>query len=149
MGVPLALSHAFALAETVAAHPGEPLAQAAAYHRAVMPEAEARFAASVADDWERSRRWRGEPADEDGPTAERHNLIRNGVLPGTSVDPELCRAWLRRINLLSLPDELFDDPELRGRAEAIRRQRAGRAPRLPVPTRADLFDMVRACPSPA
>jgi 2-polyprenyl-6-methoxyphenol hydroxylase-like FAD-dependent oxidoreductase len=140
-GVPLALSHGFALADAVATHPGRQLEQVKAFQLAVMPETEACFATSVADDRERSRRWRGEPRDPDDPVAERHDLIREGVLPGTSFDPDLCRAWLRRINLLDRPNDLFADPELVGRAEAIRRERSGRAPRHPIPTRADLLAM--------
>lgn len=140
-GVPMALTHGFALAEAVAAHPRRPLEQADAYQQAVMPEVEARFAASVAEDRERLRRWRGEPPEPGDPAAARYDLIREGVLPGTAVDAHLCRAWLRRINMLSRPDDLLADPELVQRAEAVRQQRAGRAPRRPIPSRADLLAM--------
>lgn len=140
-GVPMALCHAFALAEAVVAHPHQPLEQADAYQQAVMPEVDARFAASVDEDRERLRRWRSEPAERGDPAAARHDLIREGVLPGTAIDAHLCRAWLRRINLLNGPDDLLADPELVRRAETIRQQRAGRAPRRPIPSRADLLAM--------
>jgi 2-polyprenyl-6-methoxyphenol hydroxylase-like FAD-dependent oxidoreductase len=111
-GASMTLTYAFAAADAMIAHPGDPVAMALAYHTQVHDEAAAVFSESAAIDRMQLRTWRNEPTPpEDRDVVERQMLLR-GVAAGATHHPALGRAQLRRSGLLDGWNEILDDPEV-------------------------------------
>jgi hypothetical protein len=123
---------------------GDPRTWALAYDTAVRAETDAVFHESAAMDRLRTYRWHGQPVpDDELAENERQSLITHGIAWGALRDPELGRAFLRRINLLESPSEALADPAVREKAEAMRseyrRSRVEAGPR-----RADMVAAIEA-----
>ena len=144
-GASMALTYAFAAVDAVADNEDDLESTALAYDAAVAPEADAVYRESAASDRARIYRWRGleVPAD-DAAEMDRQQLIALGVGRGSTRDPLLGRAFLRRANLLQRPDEVFDDPVVLERATAFRDRLLAKESSQPGPTRDDLLAALAA-----
>jgi 2-polyprenyl-6-methoxyphenol hydroxylase-like FAD-dependent oxidoreductase len=143
-GASMALTHAFAAGEALDRAQGDPHALALDYDAAVRDETDAVFRESAALDRLRGYRWRGEPVPEaERDEHERQSLITEGLAWGALRDPDLGRAFLRRINLLESPCDSLADPIVHKKAGAMRaeyrRSRTETGPR-----RADLLAAIAA-----
>lgn len=150
-GASMALTYSFAAVEAIATHVDDLEAMALSYEAAVGPEADGVYRESAAADRYRLYRWRGVdiPAD-DADEMDRQQLITLGVGRGSTRDPVLGRAFLRRSNLVQRPDEIFDDPDVLEGAIAMRDKSLARDAGGGGPTRADLLVAIAsAAPQPA
>ena len=120
-GASMALTYAFAAVDAVTAHPGDLESMALAYEAAVGPEADGVYRESAAADRYRIYRWRQqEIPEDDAAEMDRQELISLGVQRGSTRDPVLGRAFLRRSHLIQRPDEIFDDPVVLEHASTMR-----------------------------
>ena len=143
-GASMALTHAFAAGEALDRAGGDLHALALDYDAGVRDETDAVFRESAALDRLRGYRWRGEPVPEaDRDEHERQSLISEGLAWGALRDPDVGRAFLRRINLLESPRDSLADPLVREKAVAMRteyrRSRTETGPR-----KADLLAAIAA-----
>jgi len=144
-GATMALTYAFRAADAVLAHGDDPEAVVLAYDAAVAAEADGVFQASAASDRVRSARYRGEPVDPgDAWTAEEEDLIDRGVVPGVRRDPDMLRAWLRRLGLLDPPDALLAGPAMLAKVRAEHDRIAAKPPAWAGPTRSEFLELVAA-----
>ena len=147
-GASMALTYAFAAVDAIDAHAGDLEAMTLAYDAAVGPEADAVYRESAASDRYRLYRWKGlDVPPEDAAEMDRQSIVNLGLGPGSTRDPVLGRALLRRTNLIQRPDETFDDPDVLERALAMRERTLAKAQSRPGPTREQLLAAVRAAAS--
>ena len=147
-GASLALTHAFALADVLAAHPADPRAQALALDARVWEEARACYRDCVDVDRSRTRAWRGEAAGPAGPAVgaaedDWPRFVREVLRPAAAADPAVFRALWRAQHLADPPDALRRDGALLARARAAVAAHPP-APPPPVPSRAELLAAARA-----
>ena len=120
-GASMALTYAFGAAQVADDNFGDPRSMALAYEAAVRREVDAVYRESAAIDRARTYRVSGDPVPEyDREEFERQELIARGVMRGSVRDPDLGRAFLRRINLIDAPDAILDDPEVLAKATKFR-----------------------------
>ena len=152
-GCSLAMVHAFAFADSLAAHGDDRVAVARSLAAATKAELEPWFRAAVQQDSQaiemREARHQAErdeamsptaserPAGEtdDGyvdPKAWAREVFRDGLLPATRTSPVVFRAFLRWFNLLATPDALMNDPAVIGEALAAYQARDQRPPEVPM-----------------
>jgi 2-polyprenyl-6-methoxyphenol hydroxylase-like FAD-dependent oxidoreductase len=144
-GASMALTHAFAAGAALVRAPGDPHALALAYDAAIRDETDAVFRESAALDRLRTLRWRGDPVpDDERDEEERQSLISEGLAWGAIRDPDLGRAFLRRINLLESPCDALADPIVRKKAAEIRAEYRRRSRAESGPRRADLLGAIAA-----
>ena len=128
---------AWALAETLAAHPADPRAFARALDerlsREVIPWYEnMRDQDRVSSQTMREQAEGIDPFDfqrDDGrvdPAAYMRSLLRDGLVPALREDLHVLRAFMRVFNLLEEPRDLLADPRLLGRIMAVWQQREHR-----------------------
>jgi hypothetical protein len=140
----MALTHAFAAGEALERARSDLRALALDYDAAVRDETDAVFHESAALDRLRGYRWRGEPVPKaERDEHERQSLITEGLAWGALRDPDLGRAFLRRINLLESPCDSLADPIVRKKAGAMRAEYR-RARTEAAPRRADLLAAIAA-----
>ena len=111
-GASLALTYAFAAVDAVVAHEHDLRAMALAYDEAVTAEADAAYEESAATDRMRLYRQRGEEVPAWDRDAMARQELQFAVMAGSTKDPVLGRAALRRIGLLDRPGATLDDPEV-------------------------------------
>lgn len=114
-GSPLAVTHAFALAGVLKAHPHDTVAQAVAMDERVWPLAWECFSAAVEADESRSRAWRGEttePATEEDWPRFRATVVARAA----TLDSVVYRAFWRSVQLLDPPTLLRERPDVLERA---------------------------------
>ena len=154
-GCALAFVHAFALADVLAASPGDPLAAAFAFDEATRRELEPWYRAARDQDREAREvaavEIRGETRDEPpaqpggivDPKAFLRSVFRDGLVPALRTDVMVVRAFLRVFNLLAAPDAMLRDPDVAGRVLAAWRERDRRAPEeLPGPERGAMVELL-------
>ena len=140
------------LAQAIAQHPNDPVAQALQYHDSLEQEIVPWYEAGVAQDAEARRvadaLLRGEDPDADpnDPRAFMRGVLRDGLGPALRFDAVVLRALIRNLNLLSPPNALLADQEVMGRVLAIWQDRENRPPepRLGPATRAELIARIAA-----
>jgi hypothetical protein len=141
----MALTYAFSAVAALDRHADDLRAVALDYDARVANEADDVYRESAAADRARIYRWRDEPIpDWDVEEMERQALFMEGVGPGSTRDPVLGRAFLRRTNLLDAPGAIFDAPEVRERALRTREIIAAKPPVKVGPTRAELLSALAA-----
>lgn len=135
-GCSLAMVHATLLADALAAHPGDPVAQAVAFDEATGEQLVPWYRAAVAQD----QRARAVAAGEEDPMA---SLVREGLLPAIRIDPAVFRAFVRTFNLLDTPDAVLSNPDLLARVSAVYETRDERPPEPPLgPGRDELLALL-------
>jgi hypothetical protein len=118
-GASLALTHAFAAVDAICSH-NEPEDIVAAYHAAVLPEAEDRYRQSATADRLVAYRRRGvDVPDEDRLAGERDELVRDGLGPAMWRDFEVLRAMSRRGNLVDPPDAIWANESVLAKAREV------------------------------
>jgi hypothetical protein len=137
--ISLALTQAFALADAVERHAGDPYAQALAFDAGAWDEAQTCYRASAEIDRSRTREWRGEvcgpPTEDDWP-----RFMRLVLLPASAKDPVVFRAARRSMLLLDAAGALRRNDVVIARARAIAAAMAAEAAhRVPGPTRDELL----------
>jgi 2-polyprenyl-6-methoxyphenol hydroxylase-like FAD-dependent oxidoreductase len=143
-GASLALTHAFAAAEAIAAHGDDLRGLLEAYEAAVGGEADQVYHESSADDRARIYKWRGQaPPDWDRDEMERRDLVRC-IAAGATKDAVLGRAFLRRINLLDSPASVLADAEVVEHARNTQRILAAKASRRVAPSGEEIDEIVAA-----
>jgi 2-polyprenyl-6-methoxyphenol hydroxylase-like FAD-dependent oxidoreductase len=144
--------HAHLLAEAVAAHADDLVAQALALDTATREYLLPWYRASVSQDAEGRRvaaaLLAGEDpdADQSDPRTFIRAVFRDGLLPALRRDPVVLRAFVRNFNLLSPPEALVKDPDVSARVLAAWNERDQRAPEEPTgpASREDLLDLLAA-----
>jgi 2-polyprenyl-6-methoxyphenol hydroxylase-like FAD-dependent oxidoreductase len=149
-GCSLAVVQADLLAEALAQHPTDLDDALRAYEASSRTQVEPWYQASVQADrqtraWaERERRaLRGEDttdldASEDVATRD---LLRHGLMPAVSTDPDVFRAFLRMMNLLQSPEQLMTDPMVIGTVLQTYQERDERPPEEPLgPPRREMLE---------
>jgi 2-polyprenyl-6-methoxyphenol hydroxylase-like FAD-dependent oxidoreductase len=147
-GISLALTQAYALADLVERHVGDPYAQALAFDARTWEEAQTCYRASAEIDRSRTREWRGDvsgpPTEDDWP-----RFMRLVLLPASTKDPVVFRAVRRSMLLLDAPGALQHDRAVIARARAIA---AATAPdgtdHVLNPTRDELLAAMRSAVQP-
>jgi hypothetical protein len=115
-GLAFALIHAAALSRALSEQTDVADA-AAAYYAEVMPAARERYEFITAYDEQRHRMWRGEPVDFTSPNGDYALFSMMAAGATASRDPDIFRAFVRRIGLLDSTTVLDCDSELQGRIE--------------------------------
>ena len=138
LGLAQAVIHAVALAAALAAHADRDAA-AAAYHRAVEPEAAERFALACACDDARWRLWRGEPVDFAHRTGAYPLFALAAGAAAAFADPDVFRVVVRRIGFLDRTAVLDDDVALQERIEALFGELRAQPRPAPGPSREELL----------
>ena len=144
--------HAHLMAEAVAAHTDDPVAQALALDTATREHLLPWYRASVSQDAEARRvaaaLLAGEDpdADQSDPRTFMRAVFRDGLLPALRRDPVVLRAFVRNFNLLSRPEALVKDPDVSARVLAAWNERDQRAPEEPTgpASREDLLHLLAA-----
>ena len=149
-GASMALTYAFAAVAAADAHArsGDCDAMALSYDEAVRAEADGVYRESAAMDRMRIYEWDGTdiPADDQA-EMDRQRLVR-GIMAGSTRDPVLGRALLRRMNLVEPPERVLDDPEVVAHAQHTLDILAAKAPRKVGPTRDEMLELLaRAAPA--
>lgn len=141
-GCALAIVQAELLADTIAAHGGDPEAAAVAFAEATRATIEPWYHAALAQD-RHDRRAAREDGDEGDDGVDMGSLMRHGLLPAARLDPAVFRAFMRTFNLLDPPDAMMRDPEVVRGVLAAWQDRANRPPppRLG-PERAELLQLL-------
>jgi 2-polyprenyl-6-methoxyphenol hydroxylase-like FAD-dependent oxidoreductase len=148
-GASMALTYAFAAVGAIVDNGDDPEATALAYDAAVSPEADAVYRESAAMDRLRIYRWRRtEIPEHDVAEMRRQDLIARGVQRGSTRDPVLGRAFLRRSNLLERPNAVLDDPEVVERAEAMYAKSVKKDAEATALTREDVLAAITAAAPP-
>jgi 2-polyprenyl-6-methoxyphenol hydroxylase-like FAD-dependent oxidoreductase len=133
-GCSIAFWGAHLLADAVAAHPGDTVAVARAYHASLQEEILPWYRAGVEQDAEARRVAAALLAgdDPDGDTSDPRTLMRSvfrhGLLPALRADAIVLRAFVRSLNLLASPDAMIKDADVGARVFAIWQDRENRAP---------------------
>ena len=128
-GASMALTYAFAAADSVAENRSDLRDVLCAYDGRIGPEADGVYRESAADDRRRSYRWRAqEVPDWDREEMERRDLI-SCIGAGALKDPVLGRAFLRMTGLLDRPGSALDDPDVVEHARNTQRILAAKDPR--------------------
>lgn len=143
--------HAHLLAEAVAAHPGDPLAQALALDASTRRHLYPWYQATVLQDGEARRvaaaLLAGEDPDGDqsDPRSFMRSVLREGLLPAMRHDQVVLRAFFKSFNLLVPPDAMTTDPDVGARVLAEWQRRDARKPEPPLgPPRAELLAAIAA-----
>ena len=149
-GASMALTYAFAAVAAADSHArdGDCDAMALSYDDAVRAEADGVYRESAAMDRMRIYEWDGIeiPADDQA-EMDRQRLSR-GVMAGSTRDPVLGRALLRRMNLVEPPERVLDDPEVVAHAQNTLDILAKKEPRKLGPTHDELLEILaRAAPT--
>ena len=138
------------LAEAVRAHPDDQREQALALAAATRQHLHPWYRASVHQDRE-SRRVAAailagdDPDDPSDPRAFMRSVFRDGLLPAVRHDPVVFRAFVRSFNLVSPPDAMFMDEDIRSRVLAAWQERDQRPPEVMGPaTRSELLALLSA-----
>ena len=149
-GASMALTYAFAAVGAADTHApnADCDAMALAYDEAIRAEADGVFRESAAADRMRIYEWAGEDVpDADQAEMDRQRLLR-GIFAGSTRDPVLGRALLRRMNLVEPPDSVLDDPEVVAHAQHTLDILAAKAERKVGPSRGELLEILdRADPA--
>jgi 2-polyprenyl-6-methoxyphenol hydroxylase-like FAD-dependent oxidoreductase len=130
--------HAHLMAQAVAAHPDDLLAQAVALDDATREHLLPWYRASVHNDAEARRvsaaLLAGEDPDDDpdDPRTFMRGVFRDGLLPAVRTDQVVMRAFVRTFNLLQPPDSLMTDADVGARVLAVWQQRDERPPEPPL-----------------
>jgi 2-polyprenyl-6-methoxyphenol hydroxylase-like FAD-dependent oxidoreductase len=141
--------HAHLLAEAIAAHPTDLLAQALALDESTRTHLYPWYRASVRSDRDArrvaGRILSGETDDSNDPTAPMRAIFREGLLPALRTDAHVLRAFFRNFNLLTEPEALLTDPDVMARVLAVYQDRENRPPE-PVlgPRRAEMLELLNA-----
>jgi 2-polyprenyl-6-methoxyphenol hydroxylase-like FAD-dependent oxidoreductase len=144
-GCALAVVHAFAFADALRGHGGDPAALALAFDAATRSELEPWYRAARDQDREArdlaAAEARGEapaelptataPGQTVDPKAFVRSVLREGLLPALRSDITVVRAFMRVFNLLAPPDALAADPAVMQRVLAAWRERHQRPPPAP------------------
>ena len=148
-GSSLALAHAFALADALAAHPRDPAAQAVALDHAVAEEVRQWYEFAVATDAWRRRAWRGEAPPAPMPEEDPYGFLR-AVLPAVArTDPVVFRAHARQLHVLDLPAAVLRNADLLARARAVAEARRREDGTPPVPLGPARPALLALLPAPA
>lgn len=142
-GASIALITAFAAADAIDAGLDDLAALALRYEREVDAAVDCAYAASANVDRIRDYQWRGLQVPEHERDEEQRQELLEKIREGMLRDPVLGRAFLRRVNFVGAPDDLFHDDEVRERAEALSARAAQKA-RNPKPTRDDIVEAMRS-----
>ena len=147
-GCSLAVVQAAALADAIAAHPGDPLARAAAYEAACAADVEPWFHLAVQTDALGTDPGAAGVASGDVDRSAARGM--QALTAAAATDPVLGRGFARLWNLLSTPLDLAADPEFQARAAAVFADPdAHRPPPVAGPTRAELLGDADPSPAPA
>ena len=142
-GCSLSLVQALAVADAIAAHPGDPVARALAYEAASAREVEPWFQLSVQMD-----AMGADPAGKHMSVAGADSESARGigaVFVAGATDPVLGRGLARMMNLLATPADLLADPEFLARAmEVMADPDRYPTPPVPGPTRDELIGALRS-----
>ncbi len=132
------------------ANPGDTTKMLLDYDAALRAEIYPWYRASVEQDAEARRvaaaLLAGE--DPDGDTSDQRRFMRavfrDGLLPALRRDAVVLRAFFRSLNLLTAPDAMIKDPDVRSRVLAVWQDRDNRAPEpaLGPERRADLLALL-------
>jgi hypothetical protein len=154
-GASLAMAQAFTLADVLAGHPDDPLAQALAFEARLEHDLARWHHIAVAADRARMQQQSHSQASlslplplPEAPTAladdDPESVIRTLVMPATSEDPALFRAYTRRWHLLDPPDALPQNAALLEHARALAevRQPPARPPERLGPTREEVLALI-------
>jgi 2-polyprenyl-6-methoxyphenol hydroxylase-like FAD-dependent oxidoreductase len=144
--------HAHLMAEAVAAHTDDLVAQALALDTTTREHLLPWYRASVSQDAEARRvaaaLLAGEDpdADQSDPRTFMRAVFRDGLLPALRRDPVVLRAFVRNFNLLSPPEALVKDPDVSARVLTAWNERDQRAPEEPTgpASREDLLHLLAA-----
>jgi 2-polyprenyl-6-methoxyphenol hydroxylase-like FAD-dependent oxidoreductase len=146
-GLRQAVDHAFAVADALAAHPGDPEAQALALEARVGGQLAGLYRLALARDQARFRANRGEPAWDPDDGGE--GFIHTVVAQAAKVDAEIYRALRRRQSQLDPVGALGTDAALLARARALAGQAPpgpprppGAPPDPPAPTREQVHALI-------
>jgi 2-polyprenyl-6-methoxyphenol hydroxylase-like FAD-dependent oxidoreductase len=134
-GMSLALVHAIATADAIAAHLGDHRGLALAADHLITSLLQPWFADAVAQDRARQALWSG--ATPPSPPAR---LTLAAVAAAAPHDARVWRAFMRRFNLLEHPDNLFADEAVVAAVNAV--HAAGPPSAASGPSRADLIDLL-------
>ncbi len=159
-GCTLAAVQANLLADTIAAHPADPVARARAYEEASEAEIEPWYHAAVAQDrMARELAHREQAATESGgsaigpdqagqdgaPDQMMAEVLREGLMPAVRTDAVVFRAFIRAFNLLDRPDALLADADVIGRVLAVYNDRGKRSLEPPLgPSRSEMLASLAA-----
>jgi 2-polyprenyl-6-methoxyphenol hydroxylase-like FAD-dependent oxidoreductase len=139
-GCSLAAVHAFLLADTLAAHPDDPVACALAFDAATRRELDPWYESARMQDRDArevmAAQRAGQPAaaaPEPGgavdPKAFLRSVVQEGLFPAMRQDLVVLRAVVKAINLLTPPDAILTDPDVMSRVLAVWREREKREAR--------------------
>jgi len=146
-GASMALTFAFAAADSTIEHGDDLRDLLVSYESKVGNEADEVYNESAADDRRRIYQWRHqEVPDWDREQMERRDLVAC-VAAGALKDPVLGRAFLRRLGLLDPPGSVLDDPEVVEHARNTQRILAAKAARRIAPD-SDELDSILSAASP-
>jgi 2-polyprenyl-6-methoxyphenol hydroxylase-like FAD-dependent oxidoreductase len=146
-GCSLAVVHAFAVADLVAAQDPGSLAAALAFDRIVADQLEPWYRVSVAQDLQERAAWERDHGEGDGAGGAdeepMRSLVRDGLLPAARTDAVVLRAFLRGLNLLDAPMAFLQDADVVSRVLAVWQERDKRPPAVAEgPTKPELLDML-------
>ena len=140
---------AFLAAQAIADHPDDLVAQAIAYHAAVVSEVEPHYRSSVAQDGEARRvssailNDTNPDGDPNDPRTFMRSVLREGLFPALRIDAVVLRAFFRAFNLLDAPDTLISNPDVQARVLAVWNTRDERGPEPTFgPPRAELMELI-------
>lgn len=140
-GLCLGLDHGFELARIIEEHAGDVEAQARAYASATAVEAEQCYRAVAEEDTDRSLAWRQERPSGSFLGRSFAAFLRECAGPFVVRDPEIAGPFLRRANLLDLPDALRSDAAFVERVVARQDEITAPPPGM-VPSRDELLDVM-------
>jgi 2-polyprenyl-6-methoxyphenol hydroxylase-like FAD-dependent oxidoreductase len=153
-GCSFALVHAFLLADSLAAHPGDVLAAARALEAATEREIAPWYQLALAQDREaaayaqelRGERERAPAAAGAGvdPRAYMRDLLQRGLVPALRLDATVLRAFSRSFNLLDAPGDLMRRPDVLQRVLKIYQARETREEPVLGPGRDAMLEILAA-----
>ena len=143
-GISLGIGHAVCLRDTIRETAGDPVQLAQSFHEITEAELTPWYTGQIRAD---RRRYRAMDALRQGrepppPSNDDDSRQEHLFWQAMAFDPDLFRAAIEIVSVLTLPRDIYARPGVMDRAQAIVQQRPAEAPAMPGPSRADLLAAV-------